>query len=183
MRMKINRNCRRFCVARSRRFADEVQQQHVRGDVVGWQAERTRLVTEEGRSERRPWNASAVGAPCAAPWPMHLPPLLRLLATKLPLPLPGQAAPYRPRAQEMAGQQMAYEDPNTPRHTNKNKRPLISLKRLILRKKQPPKSTIPLTVKNLEQFHNPDYTDVHDAFVRVRPQRKVSVHEWLQLLP
>jgi hypothetical protein len=83
----------------------------------------------------------------------------------------------------MAGQQMAYEDPNTPRHTNKNKRPLISLKRLILRKKQPPKSTIPLTVKNLEQFHDPDYTDVHDAFVRVRPQRKVSVHEWLQLLP
>lgn len=81
----------------------------------------------------------------------------------------------------MAGEQMAYEDPNKPLPP---KKPLDALlKKLVVREKKPPKSTIPLTVKNLEQFHNPDYTDVHDAFIRVRPQRKVSVHEWLQLLP
>jgi hypothetical protein len=103
--------------------------------------------------------------------------LLRSLTTKLPW-----SSRILPTARaRMDGQQMAYEDPNTPRHSNK--KPLLSLKKLILREKQPPKSTIPLTVKNLEQFHNPDYTDIHDAFVRVRPQRKVSVHEWLQLLP
>lgn len=82
----------------------------------------------------------------------------------------------------MTGQQMVYEDPHSPLHP---KKPLDSLLKKLsrIREKQPPKSTIPLTQRNLEEFHNPDYTDIHDAFVRVRPQRKVSVHEWLQLLP
>ena len=79
-------------------------------------------------------------------------------------------------------EQMAYDDPHTPLHP---KKPAIEalLKKITAREKKPPKSSIPLTKRNLEEFHNPDYTDTHDAFLSVRPQRKVSVSEWLQLLP
>ena len=80
----------------------------------------------------------------------------------------------------------AYDDPHTPLRSKTiiTKKPLGSLfKKLTSRQKKLPKSAIPLTRRNLEEFHNPDYTDIHDAFLAVRPQRKVSVHEWLQLLP
>ena len=76
---------------------------------------------------------------------------------------------------------MAYDDPHTPLHP---KKPLESLlKKFASREKKLPKSSIPLTRRNLEEFHNPDYTEIHDAFLGVRPQRKVSVPKWLQLLP
>jgi hypothetical protein len=82
----------------------------------------------------------------------------------------------------MAAQaQITYDDPHTPLHHKKSLQSL--LRKLTEREKSPPKSSIPLTRRNLEEFHNPDYSDTHDAFVKVRPQRKVSVHEWLQLLP
>ena len=83
----------------------------------------------------------------------------------------------------MAGQHLGtYDDPHTPLHS---KKPLLStlLNRLFEREKSPPRSLVPLTRRNLEEFHNPDYTDIHDAFLTVRPQRKVSVLEWLRLLP
>jgi hypothetical protein len=92
-------------------------------------------------------------------------------------------ADHKPRltAQTMADQHPAYDDPHTPLHS---KKPLqLVLRKLVEREKKPPKSQIPLTKRNLEEFHNPDYTDVHNAFLTVRPGRKVSVHEWLQLLP
>lgn len=74
-----------------------------------------------------------------------------------------------------------YDDPHTPLHP-KPRRPSL-FQTLVARTKKLPASAVPLTKRNLEEFFNPDYTDVHDAFVRVRPQRKVSVHEWLRLLP
>lgn len=74
-----------------------------------------------------------------------------------------------------------YDCSDTPLHP---KKPLADLlKKLTLREKKLPKSVVPLTKRNLEEFANPDYTDIHDAFLPVRTQRKVSVHEWLQLLP
>lgn len=88
----------------------------------------------------------------------------------------------------MASDQMAYEDPNTPQHPKKPQKVLgVLLKKFTERasqgKKTADKSPIPLTKRNLEEFANPDYSDIHDAFLGIRPQRKVSVHEWLQLLP
>ena len=46
-----------------------------------------------------------------------------------------------------------------------------------------PKSTIKLTERNLTEFFNPDYNDEHDAFHKVQGPRKVSIPEWIQLLP
>lgn len=75
----------------------------------------------------------------------------------------------------------AYDDPHTPLHSKDS---LLTLfKKLTAREKKLEKSQVPLTRRNLEELGNPDYTDIHDAFLAVRPQRKVSVHEWLQLLP
>jgi hypothetical protein len=76
--------------------------------------------------------------------------------------------------------QTAYDDPNTPLHPKKR---LDSVLKKLQREKKLPKSQVPLTKRNLEEFFNPDFTDTHDAFLAVRPQRKISVHEWLQLLP
>ena len=44
-------------------------------------------------------------------------------------------------------------------------------------------STIKLTQRNLEEFFNPDYSEEHDAFHAVQGPRKVSIPEWIQLLP
>lgn len=77
--------------------------------------------------------------------------------------------------------QLAYDDPHTPLHPKKSLGTL--LKNLAIREPKIPKSSVPLTKRNLEEFHNPDYTDIHDAFLPVRPQRKISIPEWLQLLP
>lgn len=46
-----------------------------------------------------------------------------------------------------------------------------------------PKSTVRLTERNLTEFFNPDYNDEHDAFHKVQGPRKVSISEWLRLLP
>lgn len=46
-----------------------------------------------------------------------------------------------------------------------------------------PKSTIPLTERNLTEFFNPDYNDEHDAFHKVQGPRKISVPEWIEQLP
>jgi hypothetical protein len=46
-----------------------------------------------------------------------------------------------------------------------------------------PKSTVPLTERNLTEFFNPDYNDEHDAFHKVQSPRKISIPEWIQLLP
>jgi hypothetical protein len=78
---------------------------------------------------------------------------------------------------------MAYDDPNTPLHP---KKPFGSLLKIFTERglaRKIPKSSVPLTRRNLEEFANPDYTEIHDAFLGFRPQRKISVHEWLQLLP
>jgi hypothetical protein len=46
-----------------------------------------------------------------------------------------------------------------------------------------PKATIPLTERNLTEFFNPDYNDEHDAFLKVQGPRKISIPEWLSVLP
>lgn len=100
----------------------------------------------------------------------------------------GIASRLLPAAAAMTAQlHGAYDDPHTPLHP---KKPLHTLlKRLTVREKKPPKSRIPLTRRNLEEFHNPNFKPdydpdhVRDAFLTVRSQREISVHEWLQLLP
>lgn len=75
-----------------------------------------------------------------------------------------------------------YDDPNTPLRP-RNKLQLV-LKKLQLREKNPPKGAIlPLTEHNLQLSLSPDKPDFHHAFLAVCPERKVSVQEWLQLLP
>ena len=74
-----------------------------------------------------------------------------------------------------------YDDPDTPAHPRKP--PLKILKKLVVREKKVPKSAVPLTKRNLEEFYNPDYSELHHAFLPVRPQRKISISEWLRLLP
>ena len=85
----------------------------------------------------------------------------------------------------MADPQSAYDDPHTPLHPKLP--PLQSvLKKLVEREKKLPKSHIPLTKRNLEEFHNPNFKpdfELDHAFVTILPARKVWVHEWLQLLP
>jgi hypothetical protein len=77
-----------------------------------------------------------------------------------------------------------YDDPHTPLHKKPSHLSLLKKLRLNPQKsKKLPKSPIPLTERNLTEFFNPDYTEIHDAYLAVRPQRKVSVSEWLQLLP
>jgi len=51
------------------------------------------------------------------------------------------------------------------------------------REEKIPSSPIPLTERNLTEFGNSDYKDEHDAFHKVRSPRKISVSEWIQLLP
>ena len=46
-----------------------------------------------------------------------------------------------------------------------------------------PPSAVPLTKRNLTEFFNPDYNDEHDAFHKVQGPRKISIPEWIQLLP
>ena len=78
----------------------------------------------------------------------------------------------------------AYDDPHTPLH--KKPSAIYIFKKLHLYRdpaKKLPKSPIPLTERNLTEYFNPEYTDIHDAYLPRRPQRKVSVSEWLRLLP
>jgi hypothetical protein len=51
------------------------------------------------------------------------------------------------------------------------------------REEKLPSSSIPLTERNLTEFGNLGYSDEHDAFHKVRGPRKISVSEWIQLLP
>lgn len=90
--------------------------------------------------------------------------------------------PHRkPPAMDVVPPATLYEDPNTPlRQPRKPLRRL--LRKLTRRNKKVPRSTIPLTPRNLE-FLDPYHSDIHDAFLTVRPRREVPVHEWLQLLP
>lgn len=75
-----------------------------------------------------------------------------------------------------------YDDPETP--LRPRKKLLNIFKKLLPREKKLPRGTIlPLTKNNLEVYFNPDYADIRDAFFGIRTQRKVSVLEWLQLLP
>jgi hypothetical protein len=83
--------------------------------------------------------------------------------------------------------ELTYDDPHTALHP---KKPIDALlKKLILREKKLPKSQVPLTQRNLEEFFNPDFnpnitgTEKSDAFLAIRAKREVSVLEWLQLLP
>lgn len=46
-----------------------------------------------------------------------------------------------------------------------------------------PETRVLLTERNLTEFFNPDYCDEHDAFHQVHGPRKISVSEWIQLLP
>jgi hypothetical protein len=46
-----------------------------------------------------------------------------------------------------------------------------------------PPSPVRLTERNLTEFFNPDFNDEHDAFHRVQGPRKISIPEWIQLLP
>jgi hypothetical protein len=46
-----------------------------------------------------------------------------------------------------------------------------------------PPPTIPLTERNLTEFFNPDYSDEHNAFHKLQGPRKISIPEWIQLLP
>lgn len=77
-----------------------------------------------------------------------------------------------------------YMDPNKPLPEERN--PHWKALKAIFKKKQKipkPKSLIPLTQRNVEEFFNPDYNDEHDAFHRFQGPRKISVPEWIQLLP
>lgn len=96
-------------------------------------------------------------------------------------PLRDQQPLFTACASTAMAEPMSYCDPHTPAHPKKSFESLF--KRLTTREKKVPASNVPLTKRNLEEFHNPDYTDIHNAFLTVRPQRKVSIHEWLQLLP
>lgn len=82
-------------------------------------------------------------------------------------------------------EQMGYEDPHTPLHPPK--KPLDSLLKIFqAREKKIPKSGVPLTKRNVEEFFDPStYSDIDDAFIRpsLRNRGKISVQEWLQLLP
>jgi len=46
-----------------------------------------------------------------------------------------------------------------------------------------PEARILLTERNLTEFFNPDYCDEHDAYNPVHGPRKLSISEWIQLLP
>jgi hypothetical protein len=75
-----------------------------------------------------------------------------------------------------------YLDPNKPLPEEQNLR-WKGLKSIFKKQEKIPKSSIPLTQRNLEEFFNPDYSDEHHAFHPVQGPRKVSVSEWIQLLP
>lgn len=78
----------------------------------------------------------------------------------------------------------SYDDPNTPLHTKKRLEFLIEIF-TGARVKKLPASPTPLTTRNLEEYSglNPDFSEIHDAFLPIRPRGKVSVSEWLRLLP
>lgn len=83
----------------------------------------------------------------------------------------------------------SYDDPNKPSPSQIQQRRVWS--RLIKRIRLPrssshpkiPKSLVPLTERNLTELFNPDYCDEHHAFHEFRSPRKISIPEWLQLLP
>lgn len=83
---------------------------------------------------------------------------------------------------------ISYDDPNKPSASELQQKRIWTrlLKRFRPSKEhhaQLPPSLVPLTERNLTEFFNPDYTDEHDAFHQVRGPRKISIPEWLQLLP
>ena len=75
-----------------------------------------------------------------------------------------------------------YTDPNKPLPHQRHLR-FRRLTAVFKRKQKLPRSPVPLTERNLTEFFNPDYDDEHDAFHPVQRPRKVSVSEWIQLLP
>lgn len=83
---------------------------------------------------------------------------------------------------------VSYDDPNKPSAAELQQKRIWSrlLKRIRPSKEektQLPPSLVPLTERNLTELFNPDYCDEHDAFHEVRGPRKISIPEWLQLLP
>ncbi len=82
-----------------------------------------------------------------------------------------------------------YEDPSSPTHPPESlqkRRWKKFLRRLVKPSKssaRPPQTNILLTERNLTEFFDPAYNDEHDAFHSVRSSRKLSIPEWLQLLP
>lgn len=79
---------------------------------------------------------------------------------------------------------ISYDDPDTPLHTKHRLDFLINILTLA-RVKKLPKSSTPLTQRNLEEYSglDPDFSEIHDAYLPVRPRGKISVSEWLRLLP
>lgn len=83
----------------------------------------------------------------------------------------------------------SYDDPNKPSPQQLQQKRIWA--RLLKRIRRPskddepllPPSLIPLTERNLTEFGNPDYNDEHHAFHPLQPSRKLSISEWLQLLP
>ena len=79
-------------------------------------------------------------------------------------------------------------DPNRPdlslssRPTSKWKTLLTKLK-ISKAKDNIEPSPVKLTQRNLEEYFNPDFIDEHDAFHRIQRPRKISIPEWIQLLP
>lgn len=73
-------------------------------------------------------------------------------------------------------------DPNEPAPEQQNLR-WKKIVRLFKKQEKLPKSQIPLTEKNLTVYFNPDYNEEHDAYHPVQGPRKISVSEWIQLLP
>lgn len=83
---------------------------------------------------------------------------------------------------------ISYDDPNKPSADQLQQKRIWS--RLLKRfrpskedKTQLPPSLVPLTERNLTEFFNTDFTDEHHAFHPVLGPRKISIPEWLQLLP
>ena len=75
-----------------------------------------------------------------------------------------------------------YFDPNKPL-PEEEKNLKNFLRKLREKEAKLPKSEIKLTERNLTEFFNKDYNPEHDAFHEFRGPRKISVSEWLQLIP
>jgi hypothetical protein len=81
-----------------------------------------------------------------------------------------------------AASRSGYIDPHHPCDHRSRWKAFLDKFHLSKQEKLPP-SPVPLTERNLTEFGNPDYLDEHDAFHKVRGPRKISISEWIQLLP
>jgi len=77
---------------------------------------------------------------------------------------------------------VAWADPNKPLPEEVRGIKKL-LKKWTTRDPKLPKGSIPLTVRNLTEFGNPDYNDEHEIFQPAQRGEKKSVSDWVSLLP